>query len=129
MTKTICSQIAALLVARENCDKAVPYRNAEWFDKHSERLESLVKNRMPGGSGFDSGTQLDYDKSNGDRLVFITAFHHMNDGGFYDGWTHHTVVVTPAFDGFDLKVTGRDKRDIKDYIAECFHHALSENAE
>lgn len=78
----------------------------------------------PHGSGFDNGTMLDFDKSGGAKLVFTTAFHHMTEHGYYSGWTEHTVTVTPAFDGFDLKISGRDRNDIKDYIADVFNTFL-----
>ena len=51
----------------------------------------------------------------------------MDAGGGYDGWTEHSVIVTPDLaTGFDLKVTGRDKRDIKEYLGELFYAALCE---
>lgn len=58
--------------------------------------------------------------------MFETSVHHMNPDGYYDGWTEHTVTVTPSFIGrFDLKVSGRDRNGIKDYIAEVFGSVLS----
>jgi hypothetical protein len=96
-----------------------------WADKHRDRVEELVKEHMPSGSGFDSGTKLDLDESTENRLVFHTSFHHMNENGFYDGWTEHSVHVTPhlAFD-FRLRITGRNRNDIKDYMHDLFHDAL-----
>lgn len=114
--------LATLLCAIENCLKS---DNVEWRDKHADKLAELVREHMPSGAGFDSGTKLD-DSSKPNRLVFTTSFHHMNDGGMYNGWTEHTVIVTPDLaSGFDLRVTGRDRNDIKEYIGEVFHSALS----
>jgi hypothetical protein len=49
----------------------------------------------------------------------------MNDSGYYDGWTEHVVTVTPSFiGGFNIRVSGRNRNDIKGYIAESFHHIL-----
>lgn len=112
--------IAAKLQAIANCIAA---GNAEWRDRHQEALDATMEG-APSGSGFDNGSSL-FDKSTPDKLVFGTAYHHMDGSGMYDGWTDHTVVVTPAFDGFDLKVTGRDRNDIKDHIAEVFHAWLA----
>jgi hypothetical protein len=54
----------------------------------------------------------------------------MNDGGFYDGWTDHSVIVTPSLvEGFNLRVTGRNRKDIKEYIAEQFCMALDQDIE
>jgi hypothetical protein len=79
----------------------------------------------PSGSGFDNGTQIDEDRS--DVLRFATAFHHMDECGMYDGWTEHTIRVKPSLAwGFDLKVSGRDRNGIKDYIADVFAQWLNE---
>jgi hypothetical protein len=49
----------------------------------------------------------------------------MNDGGFYDGWTEHTVVVTPSFRGINLRISGRDRNQIKEYLYETYDYALT----
>lgn len=116
--------LATKVMARMNCANG---KNPEWFQRHKDAVDYMVEECMPHGGGFDCGTTLDWDKSTGDKLVFKCAFHHMNDGGMYDGWSHHDVIVRPSLAfGFDLKITGRDRRDIKDYIADTFHHALRE---
>lgn len=114
--------IARALVARANCTAT---NNVEWLRAHTARAEQLARDNLPSGSGFDSGTRLDIERSTASRLVFTTSFHHMNENGFYDGWTEHTVTVRAslAFD-FELVIGGRDRNDIKDYIAECFNSAL-----
>ncbi len=66
------------------------------------------------------------EMSSGELLEFKTAFHHMDENGCYDGWTEHTVTVTPSLiHEFTVKVSGRDRNEIKSYIAETFQHALS----
>jgi hypothetical protein len=125
--RTLANKIAKLFVAAENCRTS---GNGEWQDRHTMTLNALVKDHMPSGSGFDSGTQFDWGKSKEDRLVFNTSFHHMAESGMYDGWTEHDVVVTPSLSrGFDVRVTGRDRNSIKDYIGETFHGVLSEEVE
>jgi hypothetical protein len=110
--------IASKLDAMDNCRKA---GNDEWLEKHEQDIMDIVKNEFPSGSGFDSGTKLNWDKSTPEKLVFETSFHHMDEGGCYDGWTDHTITVTPSLQfGFNLKVSGRDRNDIKDYIHEIF---------
>lgn len=113
--------LASAVVARANCADS----NAEWFDRWSDRITNMVREFMPSGSGFDNGTNIDVDRSNADRLMFITAFHHMNEGGFYDGWTYHTVTIRPCLlNGFSVTVSGKNRNDIKEYIAENFDRAL-----
>ncbi len=115
--------LAGIMYALENCDKS---GNSDWRAKHKDRALRLVKTHMPSGSGLDSGTKLDFDRSTLDKLVFTTAFHHMHETGFYDGWTEHDVIVKPClFSGFVLRITGRNRNDIKDYMYDCFASALS----
>jgi len=113
--------IAMKLQAIENCFKT---DNNEWFNRHSDELESDLKETAPSGSGFDNGTELDYKNCTRTKLVFNTAFHHMNDDGYYTRWTSHSVIITPDFNGFNIRVTGRDHNMIKEYIADTFHEWL-----
>lgn len=105
----------------------------EWVIKHAECIDSLVRDHMPSGSGFDAGTQFDIEPhvaSPADLLVFQTAFHHMNESGMYDGWTNHKIIVRPSLQhGFTLSVTGRDRNGIKEYIADVFHAALDSESD
>ena len=98
----------------------------EWASRHKERAHALVREHFPHGSGFDSGTSLDLDVSTEEKIVLHTSYHHMNDGGFYDGWTEHTVRVYPSLAyGFRTTVSGPNRNDIKEYIGESFHFALN----
>lgn len=122
METKIYKSIAQLIVAIDNCKKS---NNDEWYTKHTEKLESVMQS-APSGSGFDNGTELDYAKSSENKLVFNTAFHHMNEDGYYTEWTQHQVIITPALArDYDIKVTGKNKNDIKDYIADTFVSWLS----
>lgn len=125
-SKALYQTLASSLNALSNC---IASGNA-YAATHESNLETLVSEFMPSGSGIDSGTKLDLDESlrhKGARLVFTTAFHHMNQDGYYDGWTEHKVIVTPSLQfGFDLKITGRDRNDIKEYLHEVYHHALTQ---
>lgn len=126
--------LARLLQWRNSLSRAPdPTRMLDLKAAIEDELQRLVKEHMPSGSGFDSGTTLCTGEcfKAGDprpgpsRLVFETSFHHMNDIGYYTCWTEHKVYVTPAFIGFDLNVTGRNKNGIKDYIGETFHYQLA----
>lgn len=128
MTKYLYSELSSLVQARLNCLTKPDTR--EWIDKHESMIEELVKSYMPSGSGYDSGTTLVLNESKGEKLVFSTAFHHMDDNGYYDGWTEHTVTVKPSLShGFDLYITGPNRNDIKDLIGEQFDEALRTNVE
>jgi hypothetical protein len=121
-------RLANKISAIRNCEAS---GNSEWLDRHEDELQTLVKEHLPSGAGFDAGTTLDYDlQSTPERLVFQTSFHHMSEHGYYIKWTEHSVIVTPSLQhGINIRVTGRDYRDIKEYIAECFHTALNQSAD
>lgn len=117
--------LAKAIGSMKRCEAA---GNTEWADKHANAILALMDS-APSGSGIDSGTKL-LDESTSNRLVFGVDFHHMDEGGCYDGWTEHKVVVTPAFEiGFDLIVTGRDRNGIKEYLGEVYSAWIDEEVE
>ena len=110
-------KIASLLRSIESCRNT---GNATWEANHTATLEDLME-EMPSGSGVDSGTKL-LDSSTPDCLIFQADFHHMDENGFYDGWTEHQIIVTPSLAyGFNVRITGRNRNDIKDYLADLFN--------
>jgi hypothetical protein len=111
--------IASRLQARQTC---IERGTNDWSDRHRDCIEDWVKEHAPSGSGFDRGTTLDFEASRPERLVFNTAFHHMDQHGGYDGWTEHTVIVQQSLLGLDVRVTGLNRNDVKTYISETFHH-------
>lgn len=119
----VYSVFANRVQARQNCRIT---GNSEWFEKHTIALEEMCKRIMPSGGGFDCGTTIDLDKSTGERLIFSTSFHHMDINGGYDGWTEHTITVKPSLiHGILITISGRNKNDIKEYIHDSFHLALT----
>lgn len=122
MKRPLFQELASLIAARENCKRS---DNAEWFDRHTISANNLVAYYLPSGSGFDSGTNLDFDRSTPECLVFTTSFHHMDEHGGYDGWTHHVIRVRASLHyGIRLTISGRDRNSIKDHIHQAFTHAL-----
>lgn len=115
-------KIAQIFSAYLNC---IESNSVEWQDKHQERLEKIIENCLPYGSGFDTGTKLDYSRSNPNKLVFDTEFHHMNENGYYDGWTQHKVTIKPNLQfGYHMNITGINKDNIKDYISDVFSNCF-----
>jgi len=122
----IYQEMAKACGAYHRCVKS---GNTEWEAKWKALVQERIDDYFPHGSGFDNGTKIDLEASNDDKLVFTTAFHHMNDGGMYDGWTEHTVTVLPSLGlEFHLKISGRDRNGIKEHISEQFQMALSQEA-
>lgn len=76
-------------------------------DHQSEQIEDTIKRYLPSGSGIDAGVKLDLDESTGDRLVFTFGYHHMNQGGYYSGWSAWTLIVTASLaHGFTMDLNG-----------------------
>lgn len=111
-------KLAQTLEAMQHC------QNPAWMERHESRL-ACIMDGAPSGSGFDSGTTLEngtdgLGKPDKQRIVFATAFHHMDESGTYDGWTQHKVTIYPQFNGYDMHISGRNRNGIKDYIAGVF---------
>ncbi len=114
--------IANAIVARTNCERS---GNTEWYARWTERLAQLA-DLLPSGSGVDSGTTIDLERSTGAKIVLGTAYHHMDEGGGYSGWTEHAITIRPAFiGGIDLTIGGRDRNGIKEYLGEMYHADLT----
>jgi len=124
MNTSVYQHIAQLVLAIDNCKEK---GNKIWEDNHTETIDSIVKKSLPCGGGFDCGTEFNFSESKPDRLVFTTSYHHMNENGMYSGWTEHKVIITPslAFD-FDIRITGKDRNDIKTYMVDIYDAALRE---
>jgi hypothetical protein len=122
MDKTVAGVLASTLEAWENCRKN---DKREWAYNHDDTLKTLCQVHLPSGSGFNIGTTFVRSSSSSTKLVFNAPFHHMDENGCYDGWTEHVVTVRPTFTGLDIKVSGKNRNDIKDYIHEVFNTALT----
>lgn len=122
-TQTVAATIARLLVASRNCEAS---GNAEWLTKHRDRIEQIVDDLLPSGSGWDQGTKLDEGSSTENKLVFVGSYHHMDEGGGYDGWTDHKITVTPTFAGVSVSISGRNRNGIKEYLSDLFYDHCSQ---
>jgi len=118
--------IASRIDAYKRC---IETHNTLWEEKHLEGIRHM-ESLLPSGAGIDNGTQIDVDASTGEKLVLITSFHHMNDVGYYDGWTEHIICVKPSLiHGITMTISGKDRNQIKDYLYEVYDVALSENVD
>ena len=118
-------RIAQSFRAYLNCIKSA---NHEWETTHLDNINKVMES-APSGSGFDNGTHFDESKSTADKLVFRTSFHHMNEDGYYDGWSEHTITIRPDWTGVKMTISGRDRGDIKDYIGETFDYWFDQESE
>lgn len=119
MEAKLYQHIARKLEAMESCTD-------EWKDKHAHSIESMTLGYMPSGSGIDTGTKFSFENSKPNKLVFEFSYHHMNENGYYDGWTEHKLIVTPnLWSGFDMRITGPNRNDVKEYFYQVFEYALN----
>ncbi len=122
-------EMASRVDAYHTCVKT---GNTLWEEKHEARIVELL-DMLPHGSGIDGTTDIALDKSSGEKLIILSSYHHMNDGGYYDGWTEFKVIVTPSLQfGARVKVTGSFPRryaDTRDYLHEVFDSAINEEVE
>lgn len=99
-----------------------------WLESVGEQAEGKLDKlaaMLPNGSGFDAGCKILFPESTPQKIVIQADFHHMDEHGFYDGWTEHKVIVTPCLQwGFKIRVTGRNRNGIKEYISDLFHDII-----
>ena len=92
----------------------------EYKGQAEDKIRELEK-QLPSGSGVDNGASVNLKLSTPQKIVINTAFHHMDGNGYYDGWTEHQVIVTPCLKyGYALRITGRNRNQIKDYLYDLF---------
>lgn len=100
-------------------------RGNSFADQHLRTIETMCED-LPHGSGLDDGVKIDLDHSTGEKIVFTFGFHHMDDNGYYCGWTEHRLIVTPSLSfGFKLSITGKDRRQVKEYLYQLFQDTFT----
>ena len=115
-------EIATLFGAWTWC---IQHNNKEWETKHQERINALVKEYMPHGSGIDNGVHFDFERSVHDCLVFNFGYHAMDEMGGYVKWLEYKLKVTPSLTtDFDTHIVGPDYQGVKEYLYDIFNDAL-----
>lgn len=115
--------ISQTLDALRNAEAKSMPSAIHWHRDSLRQFESM----LPSGSGIDCGTKIDIDASREDRVVLTFDFHFMNDAGYYDGWGSYKAIITPSLShGPCLRIAGRDRRSIKDYLHDTMQHALTD---
>lgn len=112
-------------------------KNCEWLKTVNENYLNLCESRinkleylLPSGSGIDCGCKIDREKSGLKKVVINLSFHHLNENGYYNGWTEHSIIITPSFSDYpDMKITGKDKNQIKEYLSDVFYDCLFDEVE
>jgi hypothetical protein len=129
ITSPLYKVIATQLSILEHTERVSNELTAQWKQGALAHIDHLQRNILPSGSGFDNGTRIDLDKSNSNKIVFTTSYHHMNENGYYDGWTHHTITAKACLRfGFSLTISGVNRNQVKDHILDVFHELLTTKA-
>ena len=92
--------------------------------KNSLKWEDLklLNELLPNGNLIrrEGGTMISL-KSTETKIVIDTAYWHYETSR----WTEHQVVITPSFeDEINIRVTGKNEDNIKEYLQDIFREAL-----
>ena len=118
----------AIATAVDSRARCAARGNSKWEQRWVTRLEYIENNLLPSGSGIDAGTDIERPDNFKGTIKLYVAFHHMNNAGMYDGWTDHVVTIKPSLlSDFDLTISGRNRKDIKSYLADLFSEILRED--
>lgn len=117
----VFQHIARSLQAYKSCKES----GNTFAEQHESTIESLVDIYLPSGSGIDAGVKFDIESSKPEKLIFIFSYHHMQEG-YYTKWTEHKLIITPSLaNDFNMRITGENYNDVKDYLYETFQYSLS----
>ena len=100
--------------------KAFRSCNDEWKTINKQSIEKL-ETLLPHGSGFDGTMEIDVNKSKDNLIVIEFEFHFMDENGYYDGWETYKLKIIPSFQGYNLKIVGKNRNQIKDYFYDVFY--------
>lgn len=85
-----------------------------WGEDRPETLKWQIEefipamDEMPSGSGFDFGVDINLDASDENSLVVDMPFHHMNEYGYYVGWSTVTLRATKTDAGIEIEAIEND---------------------
>ena len=66
-----------------------PKADSKWEAVAFENLHYIERELLPSGSGVDNGCTINLSKSTPNKIVIQCDFHHMNENGYYDGWSYN----------------------------------------
>lgn len=112
-------------LAMKECERR---NNEVWYKRHSKTIYKLL-DLLPHGSGLDGQYKLDVKN---EKILLYMDYHAMDDNGYYDGWIHFTVTITPSlFYGCKIRITGNfgKYQSIKEYLYDIYDDVLSRELE
>ena len=116
-------KLADYIRAKEYTDRVKPENNIQELTYEIyEKIVNEFESKLPKGSGI-CGTKI--IKATNKIIEIKTSYHHMDEHGFYDGWTEHKIKIVPTFSGEYINISGRNRNDIKDYLHEIFSQFIN----
>jgi len=127
MQKVDLTKISLAMSGKLNAYKKGDDTAANWW---IEKINAQLAN-MPSGAGIDRPITMDHNRSTIEKFVFNVHYHHMDENGYYCGWTTFVLTVTPSFwQGVAISIknggTGLERRerymvnDTKEYLLDLF---------
>ena len=69
--------------------------------------------------------KVDIQHSTGQRLVLLVRYKHQPEYKCHNSTTGHQVIITPCLmNGFNIRVTGLERRGAKEKIEHCFSNFI-----
>jgi hypothetical protein len=115
------TKLAGTIQAYQNCIKS---GNKEWEETHLDVINEMCSN-LPHGSGIDGKCEVMFPESTANKIQIFVEFHHLDENGYYDGWTEHRLYITPTFGYFNINISGRNKNGIKEYLSDLFYSVFT----
>ena len=120
----VYQELSMLTDARNRCKKD----GNEWQFKHEEKIQDIIDEYLPYGSGIDCSYGIDFDNSKKDKLIILPSFHVMDEHGGYDHWSDIKITITPSLSSnYNIKmrfIPFKDKMLLEDYLTDTFIDAL-----
>jgi hypothetical protein len=110
----VVEALASALSTMRSCERE------EMADRAKERVGKIQQELLLSGSGNDAGSEVLVDLCSDRKIVIQSDFHHMDENGFYSGWTKGVFTITPSFHGIEVKFVVRGRPDIKYWDARLF---------
>lgn len=100
------------------------------WDQHDDILDFIEQELLPSGSGFDSGTKINREKTTDTRIVLDTAVHPLTDAGYYTAWKHFSIIVSAShLFGFTVKSSKKLPWYIREWVLDTFYEVLDTEVE
>lgn len=128
ITQKLIEKIAIFLPSSKHTENT--------FDASKENAVDQLNEYLPSGSGIDCGSKINFCESTRSKIVIDSAYHYMDENGFYSGWFDFVVIATIDFVGIDVNVKikrGTNSTPLSlsglnelfsDYLSETYHYAL-----